>query len=85
MNLKIANTGKEPDYSERLNAIYDGSHTNSFFRLNYQVFGMIRRVILVGMLIFLKGDGLSQIIAYMTQSIIFTMYLFFCRPLEDTK
>ncbi len=46
---------------------------------------MIRRVYLVAILLYLKNEGLAQIIAYMLQAYVFTMYLYFYRPLENPK
>jgi hypothetical protein len=74
MNLKILKHG-EPTYSERINAIYDGAKTDSFHRLNYQVYGVLRRVYLALILIFLKDQTNLQIVAYVAQSLLFTSYM----------
>jgi hypothetical protein len=46
---------------------------------------MIRRVALVAMLMLLGEYPLAQIVIYMFQSIAFTAYLAYYRPLEDRK
>ena len=84
-NWKLSETKIEVSYADRINAIYDGSRTDSFTRLNFHAYGMIRRVYLVGVLLCLKEDGLTQIICYMAQSYIYTLYLFYWKPLEDPK
>lgn len=46
---------------------------------------MIRRVLLVLMLVQLGNYPIAQIVFYLFQSVAFTSYLVFYRPLEDKK
>jgi hypothetical protein len=85
INWKLSKTKTEVSFARRINAIYDGSRTDSFTSLNFHVYGMIRRVYLVAVLICLKEDGLTQIICYMAQSYIYTLYIFYWKPLEDRR
>jgi hypothetical protein len=65
--------------------IYDGAKTDSFNRLNYNIYGMIRRFFLVGVILALGNYGLLQIVLYIGTSITFLAYLCFCKPLDDPR
>ena len=65
--------------------IYDGCRTDHFQRINYNLNGVLRRVLLVGMLVLLGKYPTAQIIVYMGQALAFCAYLIYYRPLEDLK
>ena len=53
VNVKIIKDQGFIDKTERINVIYDGCRTDHFQRINYNLYGVLRRVLLVAMLVLL--------------------------------
>lgn len=73
----------EPNYSRRINVIYEGLSFKNFWTINYHTFIVLRKVYLASILIFLKEYPMIQILAYYLQSIFFSIYVVNSKPIED--
>jgi len=65
VNFKIIRDKKFIEKTERVSVIYDGCYTDHLQRINYNLFGMIRRVLLVMMLVMLGNYPNAQIVFYL--------------------
>ena len=70
---------------KRISSLSEGCKDTNFHTLNYHVYGVLRRAVLTGMIIFLKDQTNLQIFLFNLHAIVFTGYLLFSRPLEDPK
>ena len=71
--------------STRYSLLVRECRTDTFFRVNYSSFYMLRRIFIVLNLMFLGNYPLLQILLFLTQSLAFSVYLFLHQPLEDRR
>ena len=82
---KIIKEKKLPSYNERVAIIYEGLAQKNFWSINYHTFTVLRKIYLAALLVFLKQWPLLQILAFYIQSIVFLLYVFICKPMQDRK